>query len=334
MIEKFNFFDVYAYFLPGAALLGLFWLPLGIINGSWPPTEISSALLFLVAAYIAGHVLYRPSKDALPTETTGRYDSIEKQRTTPSHPSDFVLDADERTFPIEFKRALQDAINARFKHKGLKGTDLPAVQVNVDFDWKTANDQAREDEIRKRDLAFFLCRSALVEGEAASYGEQFEGLYQLLRALTVIFALGCAYHLGWTLAIWKMTVDWRLASGVLAGIAIICAAAIDSWGWKIIKDKKRDTKEQKDKRKRLRAQIVIGLLLLTLFLCPFSLKCVLNAPKLPGGCRAALLMGAVLADLFVSLRSLSAYKHFANEFAKAIYRDFYVFATSGATPTK
>lgn len=334
MIEKFNFFDVYAYFLPGAALLGLFWLPFGIINGSWPPAEISSAVLFLVAAYIAGHVLYRPAKDALPTETTGRYDSIEKRRAVPSHPSDFVLDADERTFPSEFKRALQDAINARFKHKGLNGTDLPAVQVNVDFDWKSADDQAREDEIHKRDLAFFLCRSALVEGEAASYGEQFEGLYQLLRALSVIFALGCAYHLGWALAIWKMTVDWRLAPGVIAGVAIICATAIENWGWKIIKDKKGDTKEQKDRRKRLRAQIVIGFLLLTLFLCPFSLKCVLNAAKLTGGCRAALLLGAVLADLFVLLRCLSAYKNFANEFAKAIYLDFYVYATGGGNLSK
>ena len=147
MIEKFNFFDVYAYLLPGAALLGLIWLPFGIVTGSWPPADLSSALLFLVAAYIAGHVLYRPAKDALPTETTGRYENIEKRRAAPSHPSDFILDAHEQTFPLEFKHALQDAINARFKHKGPGGAELAAVQVNVDFDWQTADDKGREAEI-------------------------------------------------------------------------------------------------------------------------------------------------------------------------------------------
>ena len=182
-------------------------------------------------------------------------------------------------------------------------------------------------------MAFFLCRSALVEAEAASYGEQFEGLYQLLRCLAVVFALGCAYHLGWGLAMLRLTADWRIAPGFVAGIAIICAAAIDSWGWKIIKDKKGDSKEQKDKRRRVRARIVIGLLLLTILLCPFFLKCALNSAKVTGGCKA-LLLTAVLIDAFVSLRCLSTYKHFANEFAKAIYRDFYVYATSGGKPAK
>jgi hypothetical protein len=35
MIEKFNFYDVYGYLIPGLVLIGLFLVPLGLL-GRWP----------------------------------------------------------------------------------------------------------------------------------------------------------------------------------------------------------------------------------------------------------------------------------------------------------
>ena len=57
MIDRFNFYDIYGFVLPGTLLLGIFWLPIGLATGSLPASEISSTLLLLVLAYIAGHLL-------------------------------------------------------------------------------------------------------------------------------------------------------------------------------------------------------------------------------------------------------------------------------------
>ena len=50
MVEKFNFYDIYGYLLPGLVLIGLFWLPFGLILNLWPKAELSSALLVLLLA--------------------------------------------------------------------------------------------------------------------------------------------------------------------------------------------------------------------------------------------------------------------------------------------
>src|SRR6185503_15524617 len=52
---------------------------------------------------------------------------------------------------------------------------------------------------RKRQDAFLLCRSTLIASKAASYGEQFEGMYTLMRGLAGAFAFGSLYHIGWGL---------------------------------------------------------------------------------------------------------------------------------------
>lgn len=105
MIERFNFFDIYAYLLPGAAFLGLMWLPFGIVGGKWPSADLSSALFSLIAAYIVGHVLYFPAKAALPTEGRGRYPAgPPRWRETPGHPSEFILDAGNRRFRRSSRR--------------------------------------------------------------------------------------------------------------------------------------------------------------------------------------------------------------------------------------
>lgn len=314
MIERFNFFDIYAYLLPGLAFLGLIWLPFGIVGGSWPTSDLSSAVLSLAAAYIAGHVLYYPVSAALPTEGKGRYPAgAPLWRANPSHPSDFILDAGESTYTEEFKKGLQSLINERFKG---------AVEVDVGFDWdKAAADKsgARKpgDESTKRDLAFLLCRSVLVTGNAASYAQQFEGLYQFLRCLTAVFALGLFYHVGWALAL-RAPVSRcaSLVAAVAALVIIAVAAIVDKWGYK------------DHKQKAMKARLTIGLLMLALLLCPFFLRWCIDPTKTAGLCKVLLLAGIAFIDLFAWVRCSSGYKPFAKLFAEQIYRDFYVYAKS------
>jgi hypothetical protein len=315
MIEKFNFFDVYVYLLPGMAFVGLIWLPFGIISGKWPPADWSSALLLLAVAYIVGHVLYYPAKQALPTQSRGVYgprdaQSVpadnpavqdESRRQELKHPSDYVLDADESSFTPEFKKELATAIKARFKD---------AVQVDPEFQWDAQIPSAQQAERKRRNLAFFLCRSALVTGKVASYGEQFEGLYQFLRALTLVFLLAAIFHLGWALALLnKVPEAGALAAGV-AFIAIVLAAVAT-----LVAPNEEEA-----------AWFSILMLAIALFACPHFLKGYVPI-KTDGPSRAALLAGICLLDALAFSRCSMAYKPLAWEFAAAIYRDFYAYTT-------
>ena len=67
MIERFNFYDIYGYLLPGATLVGLLWLPFGIITGVWPTAQLSEAVFVLVFSYVIGHVLHTISSKAVPS---------------------------------------------------------------------------------------------------------------------------------------------------------------------------------------------------------------------------------------------------------------------------
>lgn len=314
-MERFNFFDVYAYLLPGIAFLGSIWLPFGILAAKWPPADLSSAVLTLTAAYIVGHVLYYPASATLPTESTGRYKDVPTWRVKPSHPSDYLLDAKELTFPEHFKVRLQELINSRFEGQ---------VRVNVRFGWDRACTKMEEAEVEssQRDFAFLLCRSALMTEKVPSYGEQFHGLYEFLRCLTVVFAVVCAYHLGWALAVW-----YRTAGGGKAAVAATAAIAVTTAGAiahaLILRRKAKGVEKG-----RLGALLIIELLVLVLLACPFFLDLFLESPKAPQPFKACLLAGMALTDAFVSWRCWSGYRPFAKEFAKAIYRDFSVSANN------
>jgi hypothetical protein len=347
MIERFNFFDIYAYLLPGAAFLGLMWLPFGIVGGKWPSADLSSALFSLVAAYIVGHVLYHPAEAALTTKGKGWYPAgPPRWRAKPSHPSEFILDAGESTFPKAFKEGLAELISSRFSRRGgvevhdvevrevldaevhevevyqadVREAEVHAVEVHVDFDWDKATDeQERDDESRQRDLAFLLCRSALVTANAPSYGPQFEGLYQLLRCLTVVFALAFFYHIGWALALWALFPPCVALLAILVALSIIGAAILDRWRAKAYSEKAM-----------IRARRTIGLLMLALLLCPFFLRWCIDSASAPDLRKALLLASIAFTDLFVWVRCSSGYKPFAKKFAEHIYRDFYAYAKSQA----
>ena len=96
MIDRFNFYDIYGYFIPGALLIALLWIP----YGEMPSKEISAALLMIVAAYIAGHILQIVATKALPSKILfdGAY------RT----PSDLLLSTHPKAFPLDFRQKVID----------------------------------------------------------------------------------------------------------------------------------------------------------------------------------------------------------------------------------
>lgn len=58
MIERFNFYDVYAYLIPGFVLVALLWLPFGLTTDAWPEADVASAVAALILGYVVGLVLH------------------------------------------------------------------------------------------------------------------------------------------------------------------------------------------------------------------------------------------------------------------------------------
>lgn len=291
MIEKFNFYDVYGYFLPGVALLTLLWLPFGLTRGWWPK-ELSSALLAIPFAYLAGHILQTLAVNALPSEVRDPRGSGRLR-----HPSDVLLDDEDPTFSREFKDRLAGRIRTAFR------IDVAALAMDGDAEARS----------RRRRDAFFQCRSALIKAKTASYAEQFEGLYALMRGLTAAFGLALCYHLGWSVAGFKAGA-FRVPAVIVAAGGLILA--VDAEILVQLSQKRRD--------KVKCAQLVARYLMLTLASCGYLLgTAVQKQVKGIGPSVPAVLALAVLVGLFTSIKFFGAYRFFANEFAKAIYRDFY-----------
>ncbi|HVR40928.1 MAG TPA: hypothetical protein VMU84_17685 [Thermoanaerobaculia bacterium] len=167
MIDRFNFYDIYGYLIPGMLLIALIWLPHAVVAGAMPSAAVTAAVAALIAAYIAGHVLQVLATKVIPINTGagGRF------------PSDWMLDEDDSTFPSALKKSLADAIKTRF------GLDV-------------------RNHAPSRRTAFFLCRDALIAAKTTPYVEQFQGLYALMRGICAASAIGCAYQIGWLWSPW------------------------------------------------------------------------------------------------------------------------------------
>ncbi len=271
MIAKFNFYDVYGYFLPGLVWLTLLWLPLGMVSGRWPGGELVAALLAIPLAYVAGHILQVFAVRAIPSTSAGRF------------PSDLILDETDTTFSSDFKSKLAGRIEAAF---GLK----------VYGDPSTAS--------RQRNDALFLCRSTLIKAKTASYGEQFEGMYSLMRGLTLAFALGACHIAGWCSVFIAGLRTWAAA---LALGALCIAVAIEFW---------QSAPPARQSRKKAVASLV------ALAFALFSGGYALAADQSAGAKLRCLLFGLALIAVLLSRKCYQAYRSFTWEFAKAVYRDF------------
>ena len=185
MIERFNFYDVYGYLLPGAILLTLGALPFALSTWDLPSLEWTSAITFIVAGYVVGHFLQALARDAVPS--TVRKDG--KAR----FPSDIVLDEGDPTFPKEFKETLKRYVSDDF------GLDASAVN--------------------QRQAVFNVCRQALQASDSPSYAEQFQGLYAFMRGIFAASLVMLANYLGWLVGS-RFGPSWWVPGQVLVGAAV------------------------------------------------------------------------------------------------------------------
>jgi len=197
MIERFNFYDVYGYLIPGAVLAGVIWIPHALVQLIALPADLTSAIVAIVVAYVAGHLLQIVAAKVVPSTQPFRTG----QGVVHRYPSDRLLDDDDGTLTAVIKQQLIELIQRRF-----------ALDVKL-----PAN----------RGTAFLLCRNSVIAGKTASYVEQFQGMYVLMRGIASAAAIGCAYDLGW---LWGPFIARReVVASLVAFLAVAAIGAGFRW---------------------------------------------------------------------------------------------------------
>jgi hypothetical protein len=283
MIQRFNFYDIYGYLVPGVVLLAAFWLPFGLVLGRWPSADWSSALVGLVLAYVAGHILHTFSESALP-----------QSAPLPSHT---LLNSGDKGLSAELKDRLYLLIKNQF---GIDVRPLSAQKVTR---------QHEKELVKRRKDAFFLCREFLIRRGAASYAEQFQGMYALMRGVAAALFLGAMFHFGWISGdLWSS--PWlpdvqRSMSFIGIGILVLLLLKINL------------LKLGKDEEAWL-----LAWLWLLLPIGVFVSGCYFGCRHAQGWSTAVSMFCFGTGSLCVVYVSYSRYEKFAGDFAKSVYRGF------------
>lgn len=284
MIDKFNFYDVYGYLLPGAVLLLLLWLPFGLLRSIWPASDLGSAVFGVVLAYVAGHLLQMFATKIIPS-------SVAMGKDGPRYPSDVVVDLDNKSLSKEFKTNLAALVKKKFD-----------LDIGLDKPQSNAIDMVRRD-------AFFLARHALIRAKEVSYAEQFQGMYSLTRGLTVALAIAFVNYIGWSVGTLH---GGALDCVVIVVITVGLLAACNFAAQLLRKDLGPNTPL------RLERLSALFLLLASMGL-GYGMGRRYDVTLIQAGGLALCAMGSLLA----CLRSYSAYKFFGNNFAITVWRDFF-----------
>lgn len=292
MIDRFNFYDIYGYLLPGAAFLALLWIPFGLVRHSWPSSEWSSALIAAVFAYIVGHLIQSVATNAIPSWKAKSTD------TTIRYPSEIYLDASNTELPTPAKQKINELMTVQF-----------GLNLRVDQSGDSTIDKVRNH-------AFLLARQILIQGKAVSYAEQFQGMYALTRGLVSVFALAFVYWLGWAAAIVKNR--WIVSGAVLvmAG-SVLILMNISAVMLRNILDAPR-------KRK---FELAYAAILLISFL---AMGYVLGVRYTATRGQSALLAFLAAWAFIASLRAYGAYNFFAGRFASTVWRDYLAYNVTTA----
>jgi hypothetical protein len=293
MMDRFNFYDIYGDVLPGTLLLGIFWLPFGLTTMSLPSSELSSTLLLLVLAYIAGHLMQMVALMVAPIMVL---DTKDKKRTR----SSVILDQDNTVFSNDFKKRLGKLIENAF--------DLKIMG-------------AEEEAILDRETAFYQARSYLLLVKNAGYVEQYEGLYALMRGFAFAFFVGCAYLVGWGFS-FHWSVNWVGEAAWLTLAASIAGALVATWFTFQYESRRRpNEKVERDllEEKKKSSYKWVGICML-FFMA--GLGYFLGTWK-PAPARIEFfLWAAIPLGLISGFRCLHAYLEWAEKFAEAVWRDF------------
>ncbi len=298
MIEKFNFYDIYGYFLPGAAFLAVLWLPYGLLKQSWPSNSWSSAIIGIALAYVAGHLIQSVATFAIPPSNvkseTGQIRNFSEIYLDPKDPKDAVL-------PEPFRDKIQALIAAQF------GLDLQVSRKGDD-----AIDKLRNN-------AFLAARQMLIQGKAVSYAEQFQGMYALMRGLASSFAVGFSYWLGWATAVCRNShfVDTAVLIAAASFLALINLSLISP---RISKPAMKRNVERGYAIALLFAFLAIGY--------------VLGFRSTVTRSQSTVLAFLSITGLIASLRLYGAYRFFAAQFASTVWRDYLAFNVAAAMRPK
>jgi hypothetical protein len=173
VIERFNFYDVYGYLIPGVVLLLCVGLPFLLSGTKVELNEWMALIVGVVVAYLAGHIIQTMATTAIPS-------SRDPERRSWQYYSATILNPESSGLSAKTKDRLQSSVQDWF------GLDL---SIGKPSDQTIG--AARQD-------AFLLARR--VVNAASNYSEQLEGLYVMMRGITVALWLGIAFTIGWALA--------------------------------------------------------------------------------------------------------------------------------------
>lgn len=284
MIEKFNFYDVYGYFLPGAALFALIWLPFGFTKQQWPPTELASAIAAIVTSYVLGHLLQALATNALPSH------KARHATGTPRYPSEILLDSDG-PLPAAIKQSIEKKVKEKF------GLDLQVTQVGSE----------PVDSVRRN--AFAMCRHVLVREKLVNYGEQFQGMYALMRGLATAFLFSFSYSLGWAAAFWHTNCFVSTAI-IVVGVLLVTVIGISAY--EAIKA------DIRNRRRETLSRWSLAVLVLAFLPAGY----LIGTRQQIQDSQSILLLSMSLIALWGFFRAFASYKYFADHFAKAVWLDF------------
>jgi hypothetical protein len=283
LIERFNFYDVYGYLLPGLAVIALAWLPFVLLSHTWPANELLSAVALLAFGYVLGHLLQNVATSSVPSKFNDDKGRLRR-------PSDIVLDSSNLRLTSDVKERIAEKVMGRSQIDIFAGAD------------------GDENVSRAREQAFRMARLVLIQEKLVSYSEQFQGLYAMMRGLSVALFLGTLYLFSWALSSFKSHwLWWTCVVGLGASFATIFIT-----GWLRLRPPQKESRLQRIDQVALSA-IAVGVST-SGYLLGF------HRVITPTSAKALLVIGII--SLLAAQRFLGAYKYFAFEFALSIWRDF------------
>ena len=300
MIKQFNFYDIYGYLLPGGLLLGMFWLPLGVVTLALPSETISKAVFLAGLAYIAGLLVQAVGAFVVPSKIKGRVYS------------ELVFDeGEEAELGVDVRKRLSEQVKQLFK-----------IDLQVDKDGSK-----EPGAIAGRQTAFFQARTYLIQKKAAAYAEQFEGMYVMMRGLACALGAGAVYGAGWALSVARshaqgsaslVWVGQHLAPVMKAvtvvavvGTLVVSLGAVLSWNAKV------------GWTKPLWPKVLVAAVWLGDCLSGgFWIGSMATPLKFKPAHPQAMLWAVVVVAVFAMLQCYSEYHRYTKVFALTVWRDF------------
>ncbi len=293
MIERFNFYDIYGYFIPGLVLAGMIWLPFGLIHGL-PTQDFSSTLMVILFAYVAGHLL-QGFGAMLPL--TGK-----DQAGHDRQHSDLLLDSTDDTFTQATKDQISK-LSLKFFHLDLATSPSPVALT----------EEERKRIAHLRNVAFFQARSLLIQDRRQAYSEQFQGLYAVMRGVTLAFAAAAAYFLGWAVAYGDKTAGKMVGWAPPILLALVATSFVLAF---ILSVKTKGSNSPAAGTKVLAACVALAIF------CAAALIAQNVSPGNESHLGDSALLLIALVSGVASFRCYGAYRNFSREFAVAVWREF------------